>query len=126
MSTEISSLPNNRAGTSADNSGDAQASSWTAAEVTKESLSDVGQRAKEIASSAVRTAGDLASSYGTKVKEASLSAKDKLGDFAATTGKKTVEELTELIRQKPIPALLVAFGIGYLFAKVGRKLNHGN
>jgi len=111
-----------------------------ALEKTKEVASTVGEAVSNAASSAGKTADKLASSAGSSVKHLGESIKEKgphdgvLGGATRAVGN-TLEEggkyleqeglsgmmddMTELIRRNPVPAVLVGIGIGFL---IGRTL----
>jgi hypothetical protein len=79
-----------------------------------------------MASSVVQTAGDLASTYGHQAAEAATAISKEAGHLASAAEQRMVEEISGLIRRKPIPAMLVAFGLGCLFARLVWKANYGN
>jgi ElaB/YqjD/DUF883 family membrane-anchored ribosome-binding protein len=90
------------------------------------------EKAKDVASSVAEKAKDVASSVGDTAQEAYSSVSQRAGEAARTVedtwehGRRYVTEqgfsgmaddLTNLIRRNPIPALLVGFCLGFLVAR---------
>jgi uncharacterized phage infection (PIP) family protein YhgE len=110
---------------------------------TKETVSSVTEKAKEAAAAVAHSVGDLASSVGKKADEAtstvgsgmqslatnlrsaSTTVADKLesgGHFLQEEGLKGItEDLTNLVRRNPIPALFCGIGLGFLIARCMRR-----
>jgi hypothetical protein len=84
-------------------------------ETVKEKIHDLGLGMSELASKTKDTAQEWASSAADLAGQA----KDKAVEFASTAGHKVGDfgqEVTDLIRRYPLPALLIGFGLGFAVA----------
>ena len=109
-----------------------------AADKARESFSALGQSASSMASAAVNKADEAVSSAGKRLEtwgegvrentphEGLLgAASDRLAGALETSGNYLedhgltgmVEDVTEMIKRNPIPALFIGIGIGFLIAK---------
>jgi len=75
--------------------------------------SDLAGKAKDTAQEWASAAGDVAVQAKDKVREAASAAVDKMGEMG--------QSITALIRHHPVKALLAAFGLGFLVARVLRR-----
>lgn len=108
-------------GTAGSRAGAPAATAGGAMEAVKEKVQDVAAGASELATKAKDTVQDWASSVGT----AAVHAKDRAQDVAAGAVDKVgdvAEDVTAMIRRYPVAALLVAFGIGFLGARLLRRV----
>jgi ElaB/YqjD/DUF883 family membrane-anchored ribosome-binding protein len=82
----------------------------------KEGAQDLGNRARDTIENWAGEAGDTARQVGQKVQnwadDAYETASEKVGDFG--------KEVTTLIRNHPIPAVLIGLGIGVLLGRTAR------
>jgi hypothetical protein len=102
-----------------------------ASERTKEATSGVAGAVKEkgedLAAGASQLAGklkDTAEECASSVGGLAVQAKDKAQEVAGAAADKvgTVgQEITDLIRRYPLPALLVGVGVGFLLANLLRR-----
>jgi uncharacterized protein YjbJ (UPF0337 family) len=96
--------------------GAAGSMAGNALDAVKEKVHDVTAGASELAGKTRDTVQDWASS----VSGAAVQAKDKAQEVATDTLDKVGDlgqDITDLIRRYPIPALLLAFGVGFLGAR---------
>jgi hypothetical protein len=101
-----------------------------ATDKTKEATSGVAGAVKEkvedMAAGASQLAGkvkDSAEEWASSVGGAAVQAKDKAQEVAAAAAEKVGEvgqDVTDLIRRYPLPALLVGIGVGFLLAHLLR------
>jgi uncharacterized protein YjbJ (UPF0337 family) len=101
-----------------------------ASDKTKEPTSGVAGAVKEkvedMAAGASQLAGkvkDTAEEWGSSVGAATVQAKEKAQEVAGAAAEKVGEvgqDVTDLIRRYPLPALLVGVGVGFLLARVLR------
>ena len=85
----------------------------------KEKVEDMVAGAAQLAGKVKETAEEWASSVGG----AAVQAKDKAQEVAGAAAEKVGEvgqDVTELIRRYPVPALLVGVGVGFLLAHLLR------
>jgi ElaB/YqjD/DUF883 family membrane-anchored ribosome-binding protein len=103
---------------------------------TPETGPSVLDKAKDVASSVAGTVEDAASSVAHKAQDAADYVGQKASDAAAAV-RDTVqsgtdyvrergvsgmaEDLTELIRRHPYPALFIGFGLGFMLARALRR-----
>jgi hypothetical protein len=84
----------------------------------------VTEKAQDAASSLTQRASDMASNVGRKAEDAASAVADKWEagrEYLSEQGFKGVaEDVTSLIRRHPIPALLVAFGLGFMVSRTMR------
>jgi hypothetical protein len=92
--------------------------------------STAAEKAREVAAAA----GDLAGQATGKVQELAATAAEKAGqakdrvqewaaastDRAGEAVREVANDLTDLVRRYPIPALLIGFGLGLLVARATR------
>ena len=81
----------------------------------KEKVQDMAEGASQLAGKVKDTTEEWASSVGG----AAVQAKDKAQEVAGAAAEKVGEvgeELTDLIRRYPLPALLVGVGVGFLLS----------
>jgi hypothetical protein len=114
----------------------------TAGDKAQQLASSAGDKASELASSAGQKVEDATAALGEKVKSMAGTLRDRgphegmlgsasgaVADTLDHAGRYLQEEglggmaedLTELIRRNPIPALLIGVGIGFLLAKAIRS-----
>jgi ElaB/YqjD/DUF883 family membrane-anchored ribosome-binding protein len=122
--------------------GSMESAASQAGEAVQQATSSAMSKAQEIASSASRRVDEATAALGERVKSAASTIRERgpqegmLGTTAGTvadslekTGRYLQEEglvgmaedVTELIRRNPIPAMLVGIGIGFLLAKMLRR-----
>jgi hypothetical protein len=110
----------------------------SAMDKTREVASNVADKARDAASTVGRKADDVAGKVGGGLESAAGAVRDhgpqsgmlgtaagKVADTLEGTGRYLREEgvtgmaedLTDLIRRNPIPALLLGLGVGYLLAR---------
>jgi len=95
----------------------------------KETAAGVADKAKEMASGVADKAKDMASGVVGQVKDMASSAGQAVAGALETGGKyledKNIsgmaDDLTELIKRNPIPALLLGVGLGFLLARTFRS-----
>jgi ElaB/YqjD/DUF883 family membrane-anchored ribosome-binding protein len=75
--------------------------------------SNLAGKAKDTAQEWASAAGDVAVQAKDKVRDAASAAVEKMGDMG--------QDITALIRQHPLKALLAGFGLGFLAACVLRR-----
>jgi ElaB/YqjD/DUF883 family membrane-anchored ribosome-binding protein len=113
-----------------------------ASEKVQSVASSAMDKAQELASTAGRKAEEATSALGEKVKSAASTLRERaphegmlgtasgaVADTLDSAGRYLQEEglagmaedMTELIRRNPIPALFVGIGIGFLLAKAFRR-----
>jgi hypothetical protein len=91
-------------------------------------LDTAKEKAEEIASGAgsmMSEAKDKVQEWASDAAEAANVVKDKAREYASTAYEqagKVGENLTDLVRRYPIPALLIGFGLGFLAARMTRSL----
>jgi hypothetical protein len=114
----------------------------TAADKARETASDLGHKASEAAATVGHKADDAAASVGGSMKSLAGTVREKLphegmmgsassavADTLERGGRYLQDEglsgmandFTNLIRRNPIPALLIALGIGFLIARSTRS-----
>jgi len=103
----------------------------SAAHTASEMASNVGQKAEDATSSVGSSMKSLAGTlrergpHGGFAGQATSSVADSLergGRYLEEQGLRGIgEDLTNLIRRNPIPALLVGIGVGYLLARATRS-----
>jgi gas vesicle protein len=93
----------------------------------KEVTDQVGDKVSELAGQAKDKAQEWASEAG----DAMSYAKDRAQEWATEAAEKTGatvkdlgNELTDLIRRYPAPALLIGFGLGFMIAKASTSSRH--
>lgn len=80
--------------------------------------SQAGERIKQATSAATSKAQDLAGA----ARGAAAESLEQTRRYIQEEGVKgMVEDVAELIRRNPIPAMLVGVGIGFLLAKITRR-----
>jgi hypothetical protein len=109
----------------------------TAMDRTREAASSVADKTKDLASRAGQKADDMAGRAGSALESAASSVRDHApGGVLGTAANKVAgalessgrylreegmtgmaEDLTDLIRRNPIPAMLLGFGLGFLLAR---------
>jgi ElaB/YqjD/DUF883 family membrane-anchored ribosome-binding protein len=110
------------------------------ADKTKDTAANVTHKAEELAKTAGRKADDATAAVGSSIRSAADTVRDKgphdglLGSATSATAgalestgryleqeklSGMAEDMTNLVRRNPIPALLVAAGVGFL---IGRAL----
>jgi hypothetical protein len=120
----------------------AQEAAWGAAQKAKDMASSVGQSASEMASNVGQKAEDATSSVGGGMRSLAGTLRENLphegmlgsassavaetldrgGRYLQEEGLRGVgEDLTNLIRRNPIPALLIGIGVGFLIARSMRS-----
>jgi hypothetical protein len=108
----------------------------------QEAFGQAADKAKEIGSSVVKTADNAASTVGDNVKSfagtirentpnegmfgaasnALADGVESAGEYLSEQGVSgAAEDMTNLIRRNPIPAVLLALGVGYLLARATRS-----
>jgi ElaB/YqjD/DUF883 family membrane-anchored ribosome-binding protein len=113
-----------------------------AGEKVQQATSAAMSKAQELASTASKRADEATAALGERVKSAGSALRDRgphegmlgsatgaVADSLEHTGRYIqeegvlgmVEDLTELIRRNPIPAMMVGVGIGFLLAKMTRR-----
>ena len=114
------------------NQGSPGASSGGAAHGMQEKATGVMDTVKETAQSVAHSVTDFASHAKESVQGFAAGATDTMGhakdrvmDFGSTaygttgdTMKAACDQMTGMIRQYPIPALLVGFGVGFMLAQL--------
>jgi hypothetical protein len=117
----------------------------SAVDKTREVASNVADKAKDMASRAGQRADDMAGRAGSALESAAGSVRDhapqsgmlgtaasKVADTLESGGRYLREEgmtgladdLTNLLKRNPIPALLVGLGVGFLLARVLSSSNN--
>jgi hypothetical protein len=94
--------------------GMGQAHQGTVAEKARDVASSVTGKAQEFASSMAQKAEDIGSNVGRQAQQAWESGRRYVQEQGVSG---MADDLTELIRRNPIPALLVGFGLGFLVAR---------
>lgn len=89
-----------------------------AIEKAKDMGSDALEKAKGYASNVSEQAGQVASRIGHKVEETYEQGRDYVKERGLSG---MGEDLTDLIRKNPLPAVLVGLGIGFLLARAFRE-----
>lgn len=104
---------------------------------SQQGSSTLTEKAKDVASSVTGKAQEFASSLGQRAEDMGSALGQRAGDAASAVaetwnaGTRYVQEqgfsgmaddVTNLIRRNPIPALLIAFGLGFLSARTIRNL----
>lgn len=94
-------------------------------------ISTVKETTQNLAGAAGNLAGqakDKAQEWTAAAAETMSQARDTTGEWAATAARRTGEtaqevgqQLTELIRRYPVPALLASFALGFLLARATRS-----
>jgi hypothetical protein len=117
-----------KAGDKAKDAAD-KAQGWV--ETAKDKASDVAGAAKDKADSATQsvgrgmeTAADKVRQYAPsgRVTESVAGAIERSGEYLEEKGLSGVaDDLVELIRKNPIPALLIGFGVGFLVSRALRS-----
>jgi len=117
-----------KAGDKAKDAAD-KAQGWV--ETAKDKASDVAGAAKDKADSATQsvgrgmeTAADKVRQYAPsgRVTESVAGAIERGGEYLEEKGLSGVaDDLVELIRKNPIPALLIGFGVGFLVSRALRS-----
>ena len=98
----------------------AQDLAGSASKRVDEATAAIGERVKS-AASAIRDRGPSEGMLGT-ASSAVADSLEHTGRYIQEEGViGMVEDVAELIRRNPIPAMLVGVGIGYLLAKVTRR-----
>jgi len=125
----------------------AQEAASTVADKAREAAGVVADKAKDIGQSMAKTADSAAATVGGGMKSMAHTIKQnaphegmlgKASDAVASTVESAgrylseqgvtgaAEDLTNLIRRNPIPALLVGVGLGILIARATWSSNHGD
>jgi ElaB/YqjD/DUF883 family membrane-anchored ribosome-binding protein len=115
---------------------------WSATQKAKEMASSVGHTASDVASSVGQKAEDATSAVGGSMRSLAGSLRENLphegmvgsassavadtldrgGRYLQEEGLRGVgEDLTNLIRRNPIPAVLIGIGVGFLIARSMRS-----
>jgi hypothetical protein len=113
-----------------------------ASEKVQQAASAAKEKAQELASSASKRVDEATAALGERVKSVAGSLRERgpqegvlgsatgaVADSLDTAGRYIQEEglvgmaedITELIRRNPIPAMLVGIGIGFMLARVLRR-----
>ncbi len=113
-----------------------------ASEKVQQATSAAVEKAQELASSASKRVDDATAALGERVKSVAGSLRERgpqegmlgsatgaVADSLDTAGRYIQEEglvgmaedVTELIRRNPIPAMLVGIGLGFMLARVFRR-----
>jgi ElaB/YqjD/DUF883 family membrane-anchored ribosome-binding protein len=109
-----------------DQGGGTQGPSNRTKEATSGVAGDVKEKVEDMAAGASQLAGkvkDTAEEWASSVGGAAVQAKDKAQELAAAAAEKVGEvgqDVTDLIRRYPLPALLVGIGVGFLLAHLLR------
>ncbi|HEV8058249.1 MAG TPA: hypothetical protein VGP68_00120 [Gemmataceae bacterium] len=97
----------------------------------KDKAKEVTEQVGEMVSDIAGQAKDKAQEWATEAGDAMCQAKDKAQEWATEAAQKTGatvkdlgNELTELIRRYPAPALLIGFGLGFMIAKASSSSKH--
>lgn len=118
-----------RARDAAHNVGDkARDTAQSVADRTRDAVSNLGSRAEEATHNVGKGMESLAGTLREKMPQQGVlgSASSRVADCLDSTGRYVEEEglkgmaddMTNLIRKNPIPAVLVGVGLGYLIARV--------
>jgi ElaB/YqjD/DUF883 family membrane-anchored ribosome-binding protein len=120
----------------------AKSAAAQAGDKSKETAGSVGEMASNVASTVGRKADDLTSTAGTSIKNFGDTIREHtpqtgiLGEASKTVANTTkqvgqyleqeklsgmVEDLTNLIKRNPVPAILVGVGLGVLIGRVMRS-----
>jgi len=95
-----------------------------AADTAKDAASRVGDVAQGAVESAGKMASDAASFIGKKAESAAKSVAGTVESGAHYLSEHSISEMggdvANLIRKNPVPALLIAVGVGFLFARAIR------
>jgi len=89
----------------------------------------VKEKARDLAESASGMMSDVkdkAQEWASDAAEFTVQAKDRVQEYATSAAHKAAElgeNFTDVIRRHPIPALLVAFGVGFLIAQATRRMS---
>jgi hypothetical protein len=83
----------------------------------KEKVEDMAAGASQLAAKVKDTAEEWASSVGGATVQAKEKAKEVAGAAAEKVGEMG-QDVTDLIRRYPLPALLVGVGVGFLLARL--------
>jgi ElaB/YqjD/DUF883 family membrane-anchored ribosome-binding protein len=91
----------------------------------KEMAGKVGEEVKSAASSVGQMASDAASFIGKKAESATSAVSDTVKSGTKYVQDHSVSDMAgdlgELIKRNPIPAILIAVGIGFLVARATRS-----
>lgn len=98
-------------------------------EKAKDMGSQAVEKAKDMGSDALDRAKDYASSVSDQASQVASRISDKVGetyeagrDYVTQRGLSGMgEDLTDIIRKNPLPAMLVGLGIGFLIARALRE-----
>lgn len=107
--------------------GSTQVASDRTKEVTSGVAGAVKEKVEDMAAGASQLAGkvkDTAEEWASSVGGAAVQAKDKAQEVAGAAAEKVGEvgqDVTDLIRRYPLPALLVGVGVGFLLANLLRR-----
>ena len=120
----------------------AESAASQATEKVQQAVSTAKDKAQEVASSASKRVDEATAALGQGVKSVAGSLRERgpqegmlgsatgaVADSLESTGRYIQEEglvgmaedVTELIRRNPIPAMLVGVGIGFMLARVFRR-----
>jgi ElaB/YqjD/DUF883 family membrane-anchored ribosome-binding protein len=102
----------------------------------KQKASDVGQQVTATTDSALNTAGQRIEGLASTVRENAPSgtagevatkaahALEQSGQYLQNTSTSNlVSDVTDLVRRRPIPSLIIALGVGYLVVRALRGNN---
>jgi hypothetical protein len=87
-------------------------------EKAKEFGSQATEKAKDIASSVKEQAGQVASRIGDRVSDTYEASRDYVKERGLSG---MAEDVADVIRRNPLPALLVGLGVGFLIARALRE-----
>jgi len=120
----------------------ARETAHTVADKARETAHNVADKAKDLTATAGRKADDMAGKVGSGLESAAESIREhtphtgmlgtaatKVADAVESSGHYLKEEglsgmandLTEMVKRNPIPALLLAIGVGVLIARATRS-----
>lgn len=122
--------------------GTVESATTQAGEAVQQAASSATSKAQELASTAGKRVDEAAAALGERVRSAGSTLRERgprdgmlgtatgsVADSLEQTGRYIQEEglvgmaedITELIRRNPIPAMLVGVGIGFMLAKLFRR-----
>jgi len=91
----------------------------------EQAAGDAKDKAKDAASSVGQNVADAAAYVGHKAEDATSSvgnALENTGQYLKNDGLRHIaDDLTEMIKRNPVPAMLLGIGLGFLFAQASSR-----
>ena|SRR5947209_861978 len=108
---------------------DVGGSAHAATETMKDTASSVVEKAKDMASSVSEKAQDTLSSLGERASDVASDVGRRAGDAWETSRdyitnegfSGILDDVSEVIRRNPIPALCIGFGLGFILARAFKE-----